>query len=99
MVLILNGIVALLIRIKGIKLLRGQTWVDDPTRVPAKRKYIFATFAAKPCERFREVPLLSCLRNPAKAAKPCESPGMPRKLTPHSYERFGWPETVSTLLS
>ena len=30
MVLILNGIVALLIRIKGIKLLRGQTWVDDP---------------------------------------------------------------------
>ena len=30
MVLILNGIAALLlIRIKGIKLLRGQTWVDD----------------------------------------------------------------------
>ena len=30
MVLILNGIASLLIiRIKGIKLLRGQTWVDD----------------------------------------------------------------------
>ena len=31
MVLILNGIAALLIRIKSIKLLGGQTWVDDPT--------------------------------------------------------------------
>ena len=30
MVLILNGIAALLIRIKGIKLLGGETWVDDP---------------------------------------------------------------------
>ena len=31
MMLILNGIAALqIIRIKGIKLLRGQTWVDDP---------------------------------------------------------------------
>ena len=30
MVLILNGIAALLIRIKIIKLLGGQTWVDDP---------------------------------------------------------------------
>ena len=30
MVLILNGIAALLIRIKSIKLLGGQTWVDDP---------------------------------------------------------------------
>ena len=30
MVLILNGIAALLIGIKGIKLLGGDTWVDDP---------------------------------------------------------------------
>ena len=30
MTLILNGIAALLIRIKGIKLLGGKTWVDDP---------------------------------------------------------------------
>ena len=30
MVLILNGITAIIIRIKGIKLLRRQAWVDDP---------------------------------------------------------------------
>ena len=30
MVLILNGIAALLIRIESIKLLGAQTWVDDP---------------------------------------------------------------------
>ena len=66
-------------------------------RVAANRKYIFATFAAKPCERFRRKGAsrnLSCQRNPAKVAKPCESPGMRRKLTPNSYERFGWPETI-----
>ena len=30
MVLILNGITAIIMRIKGIKLLRRQAWVDDP---------------------------------------------------------------------
>ena len=30
MVLILNGITAIIIRIKGIELLRRQAWVDDP---------------------------------------------------------------------
>ena len=66
MVLILNGIAALLIRIKGIKFLGQQTWVDDFMAargacsilsilfpMAASLYYLYTTYMSSQCDPVR----------------------------------------------
>ena len=58
MVLILNWIAALLIRIKGIKLLGGETWVSDP--MGAHGAYSFLSILLPMAASLYVEPVRSC---------------------------------------